>query len=141
MLMLLMLLTEQVRWFFVGHEVEDRVKEGMHPREVLLSDRYSNQPLDTIERKVRQRYMVIPCSRHKGEVQAGERFHQLFLFPPRTSCASRLPFQQRRLVSWVDGNVDGDGNRDGGRSWETGTSPLPQPHEPFVPMPPCQMMR
>lgn len=34
------------------HEVEERLQEDMEPREILLSDRYSNQLLDSIDQKV-----------------------------------------------------------------------------------------
>ncbi|CAM9955213.1 unnamed protein product [Scytosiphon promiscuus] len=42
----------RVRWYFVGHEIEEHLRGGLQPREILISDRSSDQPLDTINRKV-----------------------------------------------------------------------------------------
>ncbi|CAM9090700.1 unnamed protein product, partial [Hapterophycus canaliculatus] len=42
----------RVRWYFVGHEVERHLRGGLKHGEILLSDRSSDQPLDTINRKV-----------------------------------------------------------------------------------------
>lgn len=46
----------QVRWFFVGREVDDRAQKDMLQREILRSDLFTaDVSIDTIERKVKKR--------------------------------------------------------------------------------------
>lgn len=61
-----LLFTVQVRWFYLRHEVEERLKDEMGPKEILMCDAESDQDLSTVSQKVSKSTHIVFLSGHSS---------------------------------------------------------------------------